>query len=230
MRIRSQIDAPIELVVAVIILSLSLGIAFFVIKSTTSAQCDAELRDSTRELGNAMIDISLNSPPAKREVAFSFKSCPNYHVTGLRFIRYTDPAYCTSCKGRYGGCWKIEPLYLSGNQGDATRTQFVMQDAVQCMDLSADIGITTGTEAQGCIPLQNTLTMKGTGSDTIQASDPLTKCTNGNCYQTNAVQTLGDENSGDTNWQIIIEKSASVESGRIGGQINICAKDASKTN
>lgn len=229
MRIRSQIDAPIELVVAVIILSLSLGITFFVIKSTTSAQCDAELRDSTRELGEAMRDIILFSSPSKREVTFAFKTCPNYRVTGLRFIRYVDPEYCRSCKGRYGGCWKIEPLYLSGNPGDATRTQFVMQDAVQCMDLSANIGITSA-QTQGCTKLNPKLTMTGTGSDNIDPSDPLTRCTNGNCYQTNAVQTLGDENSGDINWRIIIERSESVGPGSIGGQINICAKDASKSN
>ncbi|VVB70271.1 Uncharacterised protein [uncultured archaeon] len=94
------------------------------------------------------------------------------------------------------------------------------------MDLSADIGITQGDVSQGCTKLSNDI--KIAGDNSIQPNDPLTDSSGNKYYGT--VETLGNTSSESTTWQITLQKEASVVGSNIGGNINICAKDASQIN
>ncbi len=200
---RGQADAPIELLVAVIILSMSMALAFAVINQSNQTQCLAELKSKTRELQAAMVDVSLASPPTSREVTFTLPSCPGEKFVGLRVARYNNPDYCTSCPGRYGGCWKIEPLYVE-RTGDRV---YVSSDASICAEISGGVGIedeyapgsTTGQSSNAyCSPLSFNscpATPDMTGGN---AQNPLCASENANaCSDTsgNLCRTIGSKDS-----------------------------------
>src|SRR3989344_7073908 len=161
-RLRSQVDAPIELVIAIIILLASLSIALLVFNDTGKQKCIAELRAEVYNLQNAMQDLALQSPPSKRSVIFRMPSCGGDSVDALRFVYYSDPMFCRLCAGHSSGCWKLE---LASYKPDIER--FVpgeVSKADVCVDISGEIDLqdlkgldgVSAEEQEGCTELSNT--------------------------------------------------------------------------
>lgn len=129
-----QVSAPIELFVAVIILTMSMALAFTVIQQSTENRCLAELKNNMRGLESAIVDVAVGSPPTTREFAISMPVCQTRAVDGVRLAYYGEAQYCQACPGQYGGCWKLEPISRD-SQG------FVrpLVDASVCINIPAKI-------------------------------------------------------------------------------------------
>ena len=124
-----------EVLVAVIILGFSMSIVYYVIQNTTSTQCVEQLQAQTTQLQNAMLDVALGSPPTKQVVTYNFPSCGSQSVQALRFVKYTDPAFCRLCPGQYGSCWLIEPTVFD----TSTQSYYMLTDASVCVNMPAAI-------------------------------------------------------------------------------------------
>ncbi|MCX6767545.1 MAG: hypothetical protein NTY90_02325 [Candidatus Micrarchaeota archaeon] len=134
---KGQVDAPIELFVAVIILAMSMTLAFYVMNTSSEAQCIAELRSEVRSLESAMVDVAIGSPPTSREATFNMKSCGTKRIEGLRFVKYTQVDFCRQCTGYTQGCWKIEPVYIDSADGILRP----LTDASMCIQMPMDMGV-----------------------------------------------------------------------------------------
>jgi hypothetical protein len=94
-----------------------------------------------------MMDVAIGSPPTSREVYFRMPVCAGISTEGLRFTYYTNPQYCTSCPGKYGSCWKIEPIIY-----DPKSMRYRTSDTQECVEMSGDVGL---VDQGNCIPLYN---------------------------------------------------------------------------
>ncbi len=127
---RGQASAPIELVVAVIILVASMGLAFTVLQSTQSAQCIDKTKSQMRGLEAVMLDVALGSPSTLRETKLELSSCGADSIEAIRIVYYDSPSYCAKCSTSAAGCWKIEPLAYRASE----KEYFVVPDAVICVN------------------------------------------------------------------------------------------------
>jgi len=132
---RGQVSAPIELFVAVIIMAMSMGLAFFVMSQTQSAQCEDQLRAEMRSFAGKLLDVSLGSPPTSREITAHFTKCGDIEVKALRIVHYTKPIYCRSCPSASGGCWQLIPVVFNSK----SRTYNSLFNAVTCVDMPASV-------------------------------------------------------------------------------------------
>jgi hypothetical protein len=107
---KGQVEAPIELVVAVIILIASMAIAFNIMNQSGEEQCITKLKTQLTRLAEDLVDVQQGSPPTSKSVPFTLYSCGSIAVDGIRFAYYQNPAYCGLCRTGFGGCWVIEPL------------------------------------------------------------------------------------------------------------------------
>ncbi|MFQ5406259.1 MAG: hypothetical protein ACE5DI_03835 [Candidatus Micrarchaeia archaeon] len=143
-RRRSQVSAPMELVIAVIIMSMSLAIAFYVWDSTACSRCLAEQKSESQKLQLAMQSIALGFSGTKAQVDYTMRSCCGQRIDGVRVSRYTSREFCKDCSSSYGGCWKIEP---AGYDSEGNLVPFT--DASVCVDMSESLEISQ----EACQPL-----------------------------------------------------------------------------
>ncbi|MFH0835602.1 MAG: hypothetical protein V1834_00375 [Candidatus Micrarchaeota archaeon] len=136
---KAQMEAPVELFVAVIILALSMSLAFFVFQQTQTGQCISTLKTEVNKLQAAMQDVSLASPPTRKTVDFVMPSCPEARVEGIQFVRFNDPNLCRLCPSHYGGCWQIRPVTYVGE--GTNKILVPITDAIACVELSGDVDI-----------------------------------------------------------------------------------------
>ncbi|PIN95929.1 hypothetical protein COU39_03505, partial [Candidatus Micrarchaeota archaeon CG10_big_fil_rev_8_21_14_0_10_60_32] len=132
--LRAQVDAPIELFVAIIVLMASMSLAFYLMQQTDEGKCTAQLRTETEKLQSAMLDVALASPPTSRTVAFEMPRCGKINVQILQFVYYSEPEYCRACPSHYGGCWQIIPVSI-----DRDGKYTTVSDAVSCIQMSGDM-------------------------------------------------------------------------------------------
>ncbi len=130
--VRAQMDAPIELVIAIIIMVTSMGLAFYVINTTNTDRCLAQLKTQTQQLQEAILDVGLGSAGSKKTVQFALPRCGDQTVTGIQFVKYTAPELCRRCPGHYAGCWQIVPVATTAE--GLTR----VSDAITCIELPAE--------------------------------------------------------------------------------------------
>lgn len=129
---RGQADAPIELVVAIIILVTSMGLAFFVMQQTETGRCLATLKTQTQQLQEAILDVGLGSAGSKKTVRFTMPRCGDQTVESIQFVKYTSPELCRRCPGHYAGCWQIVPIAKTANGLER------VNDAITCIELPAE--------------------------------------------------------------------------------------------
>lgn len=129
--VRGQVDAPIELVIAIIILVMSMGLAFFVINSTNEGKCVNELKSQVQQLQQAILDVGLGSTGTQKTVRFYMPRCGDKTVEAVQFVKFTTPEFCRRCPGAYNGCWQIIPLARTADG------LVQLNDAVVCVDLPA---------------------------------------------------------------------------------------------
>ncbi len=120
-----------ELVVAVIILVASMGLAFIVLENTQTAQCTDKLKSQMRGLEAVMIDVALGSPATSREAQVELATCGGNSIEAVRIVYYDSPQYCGKCPTTGGGCWIIEPLAYR----NAEQEYSVMRDATSCINM-----------------------------------------------------------------------------------------------
>ncbi len=133
--LKAQASGPIELVVAVIILVASMGLAFIVLENTQTAQCTDKLKSQMRGLESVMIDVALGSPATSREVNIELSTCGGTNIEAIRVVHYDSQAYCGKCPSTGGGCWIIEPLSYSNEQ----RQYFPVLDAATCINIPGKV-------------------------------------------------------------------------------------------
>ncbi|MDP3742699.1 MAG: hypothetical protein Q8R15_05270 [Candidatus Micrarchaeota archaeon] len=136
---KGQASGPIELVVAVIILVASMGLAFMVLQNTQSAQCTDKLKSQMRGLEAIMLDVALGSPATSREVDIELASCGGTSIEAIRVVYYDSPAYCGKCPASGGGCWIIEPLSYSKDEQE----YFTVRDATTCINIPGKVLLKT---------------------------------------------------------------------------------------
>ncbi len=130
--VRGQVDAPIELVIAIIILVASLSLAFFVIQQSETGRCIATLKTQVQHLQEAILDVGLGSAGTKKTVRFDMPRCGDKTVEGLQFVNFKRAEFCRACPGSFNGCWQIIPLARTA-QGLVQ-----MREAATCIDLPSE--------------------------------------------------------------------------------------------
>ncbi|MFH1107243.1 MAG: hypothetical protein V1787_05085 [Candidatus Micrarchaeota archaeon] len=154
-RVRGQ-EAPIELVIGIIILLASMGIALAVMGNASKTRCVSELRGQIDTLKLAMQDLSIQSPPSMRKVFFTMPSCGGDSVDVIRFVYYNREINCRACPGHYSSCWKIEPYsYETSTQKYLQSATLIQTEA--CIDLAGAITLIDENSAgnNACMPLSD---------------------------------------------------------------------------
>ncbi len=149
---RGQADAPIELVIAIIIMVTSMGMAFYVINESSENKCLATLKTQTQLLQEAILDVGLGSSGTKKTVRFSMPRCGDQTIVGIQFVKYNSAELCRKCPGHYAGCWQIVPL--ADTKDGLTR----IPEAITCIELPAErVTILQDELTSGrCSPLSET--------------------------------------------------------------------------
>lgn len=149
--VRGQMDAPIELVVAIIILVTSMGLAFYVMGQTETGRCLATLKTQTQQLQEAILDVGLGSAGSKKTVRFSMPRCGDQTIESIQFVKFTNPELCKRCPGHYAGCWQIVPVAKTKDGFER------VSDAITCIELPAErVSIEDQGTQQGCTELRVT--------------------------------------------------------------------------
>ncbi len=138
MRVKGQANAPIEILLAVILLSMGLAIAFNVMKSSGDYQCKLKIKASSENLKLAVQTVNTGYAGTAKEIEYQAQRCGSISVDALRFAFYNQPAYCGDCAGHYSSCWKIEPLQIFKDSEGSERLE-VISDAALCIDMPGDV-------------------------------------------------------------------------------------------
>ncbi len=128
-------EAPIELFVAVIILTMSMALAFTVWGQLQEQECVAKIKTTMSRLQNAMVYLAQGSPPSTRIETLVFPRCGKYDIKGVQLVYYSNAEYCRLCPGHYGSCWQLVPLSYDGASDKYTP----LTDAITCVQLSGGI-------------------------------------------------------------------------------------------
>lgn len=152
---RGQVDAPIELVVAIIVLVMSMALAFYVINEAATGRCLADLKTQTQHLQESMLDVALGSTGSKKTVTFTMPRCGDRNVEALEFVQFKAAEFCRLCPGHFGGCWQIIPVAK-------TKDGLVqVTESITCVELPAEnVRI---TQEQRCERLSDTACPPGVG-------------------------------------------------------------------
>jgi len=131
---KAQVEAPIELFVAVIILAMSMALALSVWNNMQEQECVAKIKTTMSRLQNSLVYLAQGSPPSTRIETLSFPRCGKYDIKAVQFAYFSKPEYCQLCVGHYGSCWQLIPLSY-GSDGKYR----ALTDAITCVQLSGRI-------------------------------------------------------------------------------------------
>lgn len=211
--VRGQMDAPIELVVAIIILVTSMGLAFYVMGQTETGRCLATLKTQTQQLQEAILDVGLGSAGSKKTVRFQMPRCGDQTIESIQFVKFTNPELCKRCPGHYAGCWQIVPVARTAD--GLTR----VNDAITCIELPAErVSIEDQGSQDGCEEIRPAPCSDGSSS----CADDLGISPDIAAHST--WRTLGSDNT--RHYLITFNKILSVGVLQGQTQIKMCAKAA----
>ncbi|MFA5246957.1 MAG: hypothetical protein WC408_03665 [Candidatus Micrarchaeia archaeon] len=145
--------APIELFIAVIIMSVSMAIVFNNLSHMSDTQCEFKLKVQNEKLQAAMQRVSIGSWDSSETVDYVMERCTSDMVEGVRIAHYSKPSQCISCAGNYGGgCWVIEPLtYTLPVDGSGLGILEPIQSARVCIELSESLNLAIDTTCSGTV-------------------------------------------------------------------------------
>ncbi len=176
---KSQIGAPIELLIAVVVMSMSLAIAFYLNDVMACSRCLAEQKGEGQRLADAMHAVSLGFSGTKHSANYVMRSCCGSKVDGVRFARYSSREFCGKCLGSFGsGCWKIEPVGYDQND------QLVpFADASVCVDMSESVEVSESAcpelDGKSAVTLDNSPCPRNdVGSLTTECKSYFNSCSN----------------------------------------------------
>jgi hypothetical protein len=132
---KAQVEAPIELFVAVIILAMSMALALSVWGNMQEQECVAKIKTTMSRVQNAMVSIAISSPPTTRIETIAFPRCGKYDVRAVQFAYFSKAEYCRLCPGHYGGCWQLIPLSYDAASGQYSS----LTDAITCVQVSGQL-------------------------------------------------------------------------------------------
>jgi hypothetical protein len=158
-KFKSQADAPVELVVAIIILLASLSVAMLVMKGVEDQRCSSELNGEVQKLQLAMQDLALQSPPSTRKIFFNIPRCGDEKIDAVRFVYFSRADFCGRCPGHFAGCWMLQMVSINQKTG----VYNIKQDI--CVDMAGDIDLKTGDVANQCVALGETPCTEGNEND-----------------------------------------------------------------
>ncbi len=115
---------------------MSITLAFTVWNSIQTNQCLNQIQSEMMTVENAVVDVSLGSPPTQRVLSLSFPVCGSYNIQAIRFAYYGSPSYCGGCPSSSSGCWKIEPLSFNPS---ASMPFTTVSQASVCINVPASI-------------------------------------------------------------------------------------------
>lgn len=218
---KSQVSAPIELFVAVIILAMALALGLKVIGDVEEGKCVATLKTQTQQLKNAMLNVALGAAGTTDTVYFSLPTCGNNKVDGLQFVLYLAPEYCRLCQGSYGYCWQVVPL--SKESGVSTR-HIQLSDAISCVNMAGNIQITS----EGCpgdsVALSDTPCFQESGCNPTDFGVTRNVWQDGNPDSPSRWKTL--DGTSVRTFTIRLTKTTELAGGFERGSIQVCAQPA----
>ncbi len=222
---RAQVSAPIELFVAVIILTMTLALGLKVIGDVQEGKCIADLKTQTQSLKDAMLEVSLNSAGTKKSLYFKFPSCGQTRVVGLQFVLYLSPEYCRLCQGNYGYCWQVVPV--ARDPSDSTK--FIqVSDAISCVNMAGDIQISSCSSSAQYF--SDTPCLKDASGNYVGGScNPVKYGLTSNIWTDGAANnpskwsTLSALSAGSYAFNLNLTKTTTLASGSERGSIEICA-------
>ncbi|MFH1199691.1 MAG: hypothetical protein V1708_01345 [Candidatus Micrarchaeota archaeon] len=136
MKLRGQ-DAPVELVIAIIILLASMVIALKLITDVGESQCISQLKSEVDKLKLAMQDLSIQSPPSRHKLFFHLPACGGTSVDVVRFVYFNKPEFCRNCPGHFDNCWQLQLASIDGN-GNYQQSSKLAQ-AGTCVDMTGAV-------------------------------------------------------------------------------------------
>lgn len=142
---RGQVEAPIELVVGIIIFGMAIGMAFYVINQSQYADSLKRVRGEMEKIQLAMQDVTVGYMGSQREIVVSLPTSSG-RIKAIRIAYFPSQEFCWDCPGKYGGCWKIEPLVYDLNLKDYN----VLSGASVCVDVPGEVVLYAGS---GCLSL-----------------------------------------------------------------------------
>ncbi len=210
---RAQVDAPIELFVAIIILVSSMALVYSVWNQVDEGKCIAALKIETQKLQSAMLDVSIASPPTSRTVNFAMPNCGGKKVRVLQFVYFPDAKYCRLCPGSYGSCWQIIP-----NAVDSKGTMTPITDAISCVNMAGDTVI---SQEATCALLSSSPT-----PDNCQTNYGSECSVFGYEGEDIKWQTFGAP-KGSQYFTVKLTKGLVIDQGTEQGKINVCIREIS---
>lgn len=132
---RGQVSAPIELFVAVIIMSFSMALALYVYNQFSAVQCEYRVRSQNERLQEAFQEVAISSWGTSKTIDYTMERCGTRPVDAVRFVHYPQAKYCGRCPGSYSGCWIIEPLTYDPGSGVLAP----ITDASVCVSLAESL-------------------------------------------------------------------------------------------
>ncbi len=213
--------APMELFIAVIIMTLSMSLAFYLYNSISDTQCEYRLKTQNERLQEAMQEVAMGSWGTSKLVDYTMERCTGRSVEAVRVIHYTNQKYCSRCAGNYGGgCWIIEPLTYDSSTGILAS----LVDSSVCVELSESLrlNIDPSSACNGKVS-ESVCPTKVQGQAVSQSECNEMSYASSGAYDNAMFATFERLSEGNLAFRIKITKSATA--GNIqgsAGQIDLC--------
>jgi type II secretory pathway pseudopilin PulG len=167
-RSRGQMTAPVELFIAVIIMTISMGIALSIYNGFDNTQCEFQQKTQNENLQEKMQEVAIGSWGTSKVVDYVMERCPQQSTVAVRIVHYSDPQYCRTCSGNYGnGCWLIEPMAYTP---DGTLSP--IDKATVCVELSESLKLSIDNSAScNGVVTQSACPTKDLAGNPISGSD-----------------------------------------------------------
>jgi len=217
--------APIELFIAVIIMTLSMSLAFYLYNNISDTQCEYRLKTQNERLQEAMQEVAMGSWGTSKLVDYTMERCTGRSVEAVRVIHYTNQKYCSRCSGNYGGgCWIIEPLTYTLGSNDEDGVFAPLIDSSVCIELSESLRLNIDPSAICNGKISESVCPSKVQGRAISASEcnEMTYASSG-AYDNAMFATFERLSEGNQAFKIKITKSATA--GNIegsAGQMDLC--------
>jgi len=228
-RKRGQMTAPIELFIAVIIMTLSMSLAFYLYNNISDTQCEYRLKTQNERLQEAMQEVAMGSWGTSKLVDYTMERCTGRSVEAVRVIHYTNQKYCSRCSGNYGGgCWIIEPLTYTAVDGEAGALAPLIDSSV-CIELSESLRLNIDPSSACNGKVSESVCPSKVQGRTISASEcNEMSYANSGAYDNAMFATFERLSEGNLAFKIKITKSATA--GNLegsAGQMDLCVSQVS---
>jgi hypothetical protein len=137
---KAQVDAPFEVLVAVILMGFVILAGSYALKNLSQNICIGDKRQDLSDFKNALRDVVLGSDLTFKNFHLSSKYCFNRQYEYTRLVTYTDQHMCSAyCQSLSNTCTLIQYYYDDGKRSIYPITPI-------CTDLPSAINFVTEDE------------------------------------------------------------------------------------